>query len=1054
MRNTLLLVVLFVFGQLGLLAVDSSPVAAEARSGQSVTLTVRCEGTAPFRYQWYKDGEVIPGAEDKSLVLSSAVPGDSGSYGVLVSNSAGSSRSEPVKLRVIAPPTFMRMSGAAPKAGAAVAAAGAGAGASAPYEAMSGQSVTFTATCSGTEPFLYQWFKDDVPLAGAEAAVLSFPRAVPGDSGSYRVQISNSAGAASSAPVILKVSTPLLSVRHAAGPGSSGDAVAGAVLPGAESPAGDAHGAVASAAGPSHALSGQTVILHVSCSGSEPFRYQWYKDGSPLPGEEGVTLNLAPVTVADSGSYRVTVSNAAGSADSDPVQIEVSDPVSAPDIRKGPEAVALARGERATFGVRATGTDPRYQWYKDGIAIPGATGSTYSVSSAGAAQAGSYSVEVRNSAGAVTSRAAPLEVLTPVSLRAQPRALSVVEGAPAAFAVVANGSTPEYQWYKDNVALPGEVSATLRLRRVLTADAGAYSVEVRNRLGRVRSSTAVLSVVIPPSFSAQPQSLSVVEGRPASLRAGVAGSSLRLQWYKDGKVLVGAASAVLDIRSASPGDIGTYSLAIENSAGRLVSSSVQLEVLSRPAITRQPAGLSVVRGQKALFSVAATGSFPGYQWFRGKKPIPGATKPELVIQAVREEDAGPYSVEVRNRAGAVSSVKANLLVITPLSISSQPASVNAVRGQAVTFRVAVSGSSPVYQWSKDGHPIRDAVAPSYTISSAKESDAGSYTVSIRNGAGTLASAAAKLEVVSPVALTRQSGPVTVVEGRPVRLEVEASGTEPAFQWYKDGRPLVGATRAVFVVDTAGKDDAGMYHVRISNRANSVDSADTLVRVLPVLRITSQPHSLRVASGRNASFSVACNYPDATYQWYRDSAPVAGATQASLNLNSVTTKQAGAYTVSVSSGDQNQLSGAAQLTVAEQQGQSHMTLMIVSTRLSEKNPSTALSFMIEGSGSRRVLVRAVGPSLRRFGEKRPLADPTLVVSSRDDAGRGQTLGSNAGWGNDPDVAAAAIEGGTYDLDPGSRDAALVLSLNPGSYTVTVGSAGSKNGDTEVELYELP
>jgi N-acetylmuramoyl-L-alanine amidase len=106
------------------------------------------------------------------------------------------------------------------------------------------------------------------------------------------------------------------------------------------------------------------------------------------------------------------------------------------------------------------------------------------------------------------------------------------------------------------------------------------------------------------------------------------------------------------------------------------------------------------------------------------------------------------------------------------------------------------------------------------------------------------------------------------------------------------------------------------------------------------------------------------------------------------------------------------------------------------------------FVIAGSGTQRVLIRAVGPGLAAFGVTDFLSDPRLEV--RDAAGR---IAENDNW--DADLAPVFAQAGAFALTPGSRDAAVVLTLAAGrSYTVQVAGAGAATGEALVEVYEVP
>lgn len=65
--------------------------------------------------------------------------------------------------------------------------------------------------------------------------------------------------------------------------------------------------------GPANALVGQTADFTVKADGTQPFTYQWKKDGADLAGETTVKLTKANLQLADSGTYSVVISNSAGS---------------------------------------------------------------------------------------------------------------------------------------------------------------------------------------------------------------------------------------------------------------------------------------------------------------------------------------------------------------------------------------------------------------------------------------------------------------------------------------------------------------------------------------------------------------------------------------------------------------------------------------------------------------------------------------------------------------------------------------------------------------------
>lgn len=83
------------------------------------------------------------------------------------------------------------------------------------------------------------------------------------------------------------------------------------------------------------------------------------------------------------------------------------------------------------------------------------------------------------------------------------------------------------------------------------------------------------------------------------------------------------------------------------------------------------------------------------------------------------------------------------------TISNQPLSQTVTAGANVTFSVNATGHpAPTYQWSRNGSAISGATSPTYTIASAQTSDAGNYTVTVTNRAGSITSNTATLTVNS------------------------------------------------------------------------------------------------------------------------------------------------------------------------------------------------------------------------------------------------------------------------------------------------------------------
>ncbi|MBL9210924.1 MAG: lamin tail domain-containing protein [Opitutaceae bacterium] len=125
-------------------------------------------------------------------------------------------------------------------------------------------------------------------------------------------------------------------------------------------------------------------------------------------------------------------------------------------------------------------------------------------------------------------------------------------------------------------------------------------------------------------------------------------------------------------------------------------------------------------------------------------------------------------------------------------------------------------------------------------------------------------------------------------------------------------------------------------------------------------------------------------------------------------------------------------------------------------LKQINAGTALTagFVIGGATSRTVLVRAIGPSLEGapFNVAGVMADPKLELF---DNATGAKINENNDWGGTPALSAGFASVGAFALPhSATKDAALLVTLSPGQYSVEVRGADGGGGVVIVEVYEVP
>ncbi|MER0438265.1 hypothetical protein [Emticicia sp. W12TSBA100-4] len=289
-----------------------------------------------------------------------------------------------------------------------------------------------------------------------------------------------------------------------------------------------------------------------------------------------------------------------------------------PTVTTQPNPVVV--GQPATF--TSTGCAGTIQWYKNNVAIAGATSSTYTTTPA----AGDSYTAVCTVNGVPSSPSTPITVPpTAPTVTTQPN--PVVAGQPATF--TSTGCAGTIQWYKNNVAIAGATSSTYT-----TSPAAGDSYTAICTVNGVPSSPSTPVTVPPvaPTITVQPNPL--VAGQPATFTStGCAGT---IQWYKNGNPISGATSSTYSTSAAvAAGDSYTAVCTVNGvSSGQSTAVTVPASVAA-PTVTVQPNPL--VAGQPATFT--STGCAGTIQWYKNGNPIAGATSSTYSTSAVAAGDS-------------------------------------------------------------------------------------------------------------------------------------------------------------------------------------------------------------------------------------------------------------------------------------------------------------------------------------------------------------------------------------------------------------------------------
>ena len=339
-------------------------------------------------------------------------------------------------------------------------------------------------------------------------------------------------------------------------------------------------------------------------------------------------------------------------------------------------------------------------------------------------------------------------------------------------------------------------------------------------------------------------------------------------------------------------------------------------------------------------------------------------------------------------------------------------------GGEVTLSASATGAAPLaYQWQKDGVPVSGATNASLSFARLKPSDAGSYSVTVANAAGTTTSTAAQLSVpfsrltnlsvLAPLTAPGDTFTVGYVIGGSGTIggkNIVARAVGPSLTPLGVAGALADPKLERFAgAAKTGENDNWGGSTSLSAAMSAVGafalSGATSRDAAVSLGLPSGDHSLRISGVGNATGLVLAEVYDAS-----PAVSFSGTTPRLLNL-SVLKESAGGLTA---------------------------------------------GFVIAGTGEKRILVRVVGPTLgSAFGVAGAASDPrlTLFAGTRE-------LANNDNWGGSAALVAAFAEAGAFGLPAASSDAALVTNLGPGNYSVRVDTPAGTSGIVLLEIYELP
>jgi hypothetical protein len=254
--------------------ITNQPANETIINGDNASFSVTAFGNGNLSYQWLFNGTPISGATNATYSIPAVATLDDGNYSVAISNALGNITSATATLAVVFTPNITTQ----PVSKAV----------------GTGQNATFTVGASGSGNLSYQWQFNGNTIPGATQSTITFPVLGTFNAGNYDVVVTNAYGNITSATATLTVLVlPTITTQPKA----------------------------------LTVNKGAKAAFTVKAAGSTPLRYQWQfngknlKNGGVISGATTATLSLSKTSATNTGSYRVIVTNAAGSKTSAAVKL-------------------------------------------------------------------------------------------------------------------------------------------------------------------------------------------------------------------------------------------------------------------------------------------------------------------------------------------------------------------------------------------------------------------------------------------------------------------------------------------------------------------------------------------------------------------------------------------------------------------------------------------------------------------------------------------------------------------------------------------------------------
>ena len=586
-----------------------------------------------------------------------------------------------------------------------------------------GRQVTVTATSNAGEGAVYTWYRNGDLIEGVTAASFTeSPLAVDGDATAYVYSA--------------YVTTPVSGCQSA--------------IVAAE--------ALTVLANPTVTISGDPIVCDLDennislaanvIGGTEDVTFQWYENDVAIAGENAATFETTKEYREYPYSFSVEVTNEVGcTVMSEPFLVYVNDSIV---VNVTATENTICEGGEVTMTAHLNDWNADqivYQWYKDGVLIPGATDLTYTTTLNEVAEYEfSFSATQLTSSCTATGSTTINVVADPVIESITLDVYAICEGRQVTVNATSNaGADAVYTWYRNGDLIEGVTAASFT-ESPLAVDGDAteyvYSAYVTTPVSGCQSAIVAAEALIvnanpTVTISGDPIVCDEVENN-VTLTANVIGAlPVTYQWYENDVVIAGENAATFETTKEYREYPYSFSVQVSNAVGCTVMSEPFLVYVNDDIVVNVTATENTICEGGEVTMTAHLNDWNAdqivYQWSDANGIIPGATDLNYTT-VINNEGTHTFSfraTQLTSSCTATGSTTINV-VVDPVIDSITVSEYALCSGGEITVTAhpaSVTGTA-TYTWYRNGELIEGVTAASFTESPlAVDADVTTYVYS-------------------------------------------------------------------------------------------------------------------------------------------------------------------------------------------------------------------------------------------------------------------------------------------------------------------------------------